>query len=333
MMLLFLLLWLFSSPMYLTGEEMTKEPVPPYLYKVISTTNWKISQRADAIQLSSEDKPFIHLATEDQLDRIIAKYWAEASEYVILKIDTKKLQGRLVLETNPGGSHKYYHLYEGNIPFDAIVESRTIKRLLSNQITENGLEIVQIGEPVLRKPARPLTKEEILSPKIQQLIQEMQTTMRKAPGVGLAAPQIGMPLQLIVIEDRPEYFSYLTTKQIAERERKPLPFHVIINPTLTFEEQDSTEFFEACLSIPHLLGIVPRARNIIVDCLNEKGEPLTIRATGWYARILQHEIDHINGTLFIDRAIPQTIMNNDSYKKCWQDCSIADIKHGLSLLD
>ena len=94
------------------------------------------------------------------------------------------------------------------------------------------LKIVNVGEQVLRQPARPLTVAEIRSSEIQQLIQHMRETMNDAPGVGLAAPQVGFPLQLVVIEDKQEYFAGLTPEQIAERERQPLPFHVILNPVL-----------------------------------------------------------------------------------------------------
>src|SRR5215211_8482059 len=96
------------------------------------------------------------------------------------------------------------------------------------------LKIVQAGDPVLRKRSRPLKKEEITSPQIQQLIELMRDTMRDAPGVGLAAPQIGEQIQLAVIEDREGYISNLSDDQLAERQRAAIPFHVIINPKLSF---------------------------------------------------------------------------------------------------
>src|SRR5215469_1085189 len=94
------------------------------------------------------------------------------------------------------------------------------------------LKIVQTGEPVLRQVARSLSKEEILSDNIQRLIGDMRETMRDAPGVGLAAPQVGLPLQLAVVEDREEYLRDLRPEQVAEKERRPVPFHVIVNPTI-----------------------------------------------------------------------------------------------------
>src|SRR5919205_4429781 len=96
------------------------------------------------------------------------------------------------------------------------------------------LAIVQTGDPVLRKQSRPLTKDEISSPAIQQLIELMRDAMHEAPGVGLAAPQIGVSIQLAVIEDRAEYLAHLSADEIAEHQRAAIPFHVIINPKLTF---------------------------------------------------------------------------------------------------
>jgi len=93
------------------------------------------------------------------------------------------------------------------------------------------LKIVQVGEPVLRQKARPLLQEEIGLPETQQLIEWMRETMRDAPGVGLAAPQIGLGIQLAVIEDRTEYSQGVAAETMAQRERQPVGFHVLINPT------------------------------------------------------------------------------------------------------
>ena len=169
------------------------------------------------------------------------------------------------------------------------------------------LKIVQAGDPILRKQSRPLTKDEIRSPSIQLLIELMRDTMREAPGVGLAAPQIGKSIQLAVIEDRADYLDRLSADELAEYQRAAIPFHVIINPKLTFLDKTSAQFFEGCLSVAGYQAIVDRALNVRVKCLNERGEEITIKAQGWYARILQHEIDHLNGTLYIDRMKTRTL--------------------------
>jgi peptide deformylase len=192
------------------------------------------------------------------------------------------------------------------------------------------LEIVQVGHPVLRTPARELSADEILSPEIQSLIEIMKTTMRAAPGVGLAAPQIGQPIQLAVIEDMEH--GHLTSQQLAERKRTLVPFHVIINPRLYIEkEAEKVEFFEGCLSVPVLMGVVPRAESVRVECLNERAEPIVIHAQGWYARILQHEIDHLNGALFIDKVLLPTLMTADNYTQLWKGKSVQEIQEHLTV--
>lgn len=195
------------------------------------------------------------------------------------------------------------------------------------------LPIVQVGEPVLRQKARALRHNEVRSKEVRELIAAMKETMHAAPGVGLAAPQIGRNLQLAVIEDRPDYTKDWTPEQLVAREREVIPFHVIINPKLTLIGEQRVEFFEGCLSLANLMAIVPRARKVRVECLNEKGEPRVIEASGWYARILQHEIDHLHGTVYVDRMYPRTLMTVENYKRLWLDHSVAEIKKKLGIED
>ncbi len=202
------------------------------------------------------------------------------------------------------------------------------------------LKIVQAGEEVLRKQARALTRDEILSPQIQQLIEHMRDTMRDAPGVGLAAPQIGESLQLAVIEDRAEYQRELTSEQLAARGRKPVPFHVLVNPRFTIGNNQnenngntgnsSNTFFEGCLSVSGYTALVSRSNAVTVECLNERAEPVTIVATGWYARILQHEIDHLNGILYVDRMQPRTLTTLENARRIWKDAPITEVQARLS---
>jgi len=187
------------------------------------------------------------------------------------------------------------------------------------------LKLLQVGEPVLRDRARPLTSEEILSGPIQELISSMHDTLRDAPGVGLAAPQVGLPIQLAIIEDSPEYWTELSASDLAARERTAVPFHVIINPRITFAGEPSVEFFEGCLSLDGFTALVPRSREITVECLDERAEPKSIRASGWYARILQHEIDHLNGTIYVDRMRTRSFMSLDNYKRYWKSESLEEI--------
>jgi len=160
-----------------------------------------------------------------------------------------------------------------------------------------------------------LDPAEIATPEIQQLIELMRETMRRAPGVGLAAPQIGLSLQLAVIEDTGE--SELT-------ERVPVPFHVIANPRLELGH-DLVDFYEGCLSVEGYQAIVPRARSARVHALNHKGESVVIDASGWYARILQHEIDHLGGTLYVDRMRPRTMSTARNFSRYWAGVPIAEV--------
>ena len=188
------------------------------------------------------------------------------------------------------------------------------------------LKLLQVGEPVLRDRARPLTVEEISSSSIQELISSMHDTLRDAPGVGLAAPQVGVSIQLAIIEDPPEYWTELSASELAARERTAVPFHVIINPRITSASEPSVEFFEGCLSLTGFTALVLRSREITVECLDERAEAKTIRASGWYARILQHEIDHLNGTIYIDRMRTHSFMSLDNYKRFWKTEKIEEIR-------
>jgi peptide deformylase len=192
------------------------------------------------------------------------------------------------------------------------------------------LPIVHAGEPVLRQQARALSPQEIRSKEIQTLINHMRETMRGAPGVGLAAPQIGISLQLAVIEDRKEYHKDVSAEQLKLRERRPVPFHVVISPRIHSTNDDQTaEFFEGCLSLPGFFAIVPRSRGVRVECLDHRGNSKTIDASGWYARILQHEIDHLHGSLYIDRMLARSLSSIDNWEKFWKGKPISEVRSEL----
>lgn len=185
----------------------------------------------------------------------------------------------------------------------------------------NLLEIVQVGDPVLRRRARALDPAELASPALQTLIEQMRETMRAAPGVGLAAPQVGVGVQLAVIEDVPDRQAALTPEQLAEREREVVAFHVIINPILTAIGSERVDAFEGCLSFDGFVMAVPRARQVRVEALDERGRPFVREASGWYARILQHEVDHLHGVLCCDRMDPRTLATTDNHAAHWAGMS------------
>jgi peptide deformylase len=193
------------------------------------------------------------------------------------------------------------------------------------------LKIVQTGEPVLRQIGRRLTPEEIALPAIQELIAHMRDTMRDAPGVGLAAPQVGLAIQLAVVEDRAEYLNGIAPALLAERERQPVPFLVLINPDIAEYSEETVEFFEGCLSVAGFSALVKRSRRVRVQYLDEHGQPQQIQASGWFARILQHEIDHLNGRLYIDRMETRSFTNLDNMGRHWKDLPVESVRAALGL--
>lgn len=193
------------------------------------------------------------------------------------------------------------------------------------------LKIVQAGEPVLRRSARSLTRDEILSPTTRLLTELMRQTMYDAPGVGLAAPQIGLPMQLAVIEDREQYLKDVPAELLASRQRKPVPFLVLINPRIVEYSSEEVEFFEGCLSVSGFSALVKRSRRVVVEYLDRDAEPQRIEASGWFARILQHEIDHLNGRLYIDRMEPRSFMTVDNLTRYWKDLPVPEVRAKLGM--
>ncbi len=149
-------------------------------------------------------------------------------------------------------------------------------------------EIVKTPDPVLRRKAHKITN---FDKDLQTLVDDMIETMREAPGVGLAAPQVGISERLIVIEYGDD-----------EDEEKPKKLFAVINPEIIEASEEKVEGIEACLSIPQLVGEVERNERIVVRGYNRHGKAVKIKVNGWLARIFQHEIDHLEGVLFTDRA-------------------------------
>lgn len=149
-------------------------------------------------------------------------------------------------------------------------------------------EIVTIPHPVLRKKARKVNE---VDADVRTLIDEMVEAMREAPGVGLAAPQVGVSSRVIVVEFGKE-----------EDEDAPKKLYTLVNPIIAEMSEEKVLGIEGCLSIPRLVGEVERHQRVVVKALNRFGKPVKLKAEGWLARILQHEIDHLDGILYTDRA-------------------------------
>jgi peptide deformylase len=155
--------------------------------------------------------------------------------------------------------------------------------------------IVTLPDPVLRRKARPVTK---FDKDLQTLIDDMIETMREAPGVGLAAPQVGVPERVIVVE----YAEPEETEEGEEPKEVEPKLYVLVNPEIVKASTETEVGVEGCLSIPKLVGEVERQVEVRIKGLNRRGQPMKLKAEGWLARIFQHEIDHINGVLFTDHA-------------------------------
>ncbi len=175
-------------------------------------------------------------------------------------------------------------------------------------------KIAQLGEPVLRVPARPIAPNEIHSATLRALIADMVETMRDADGAGLAAPQVYEPYQLCVIElaDNPRYPNL-----------EPIPLTTLINPVITplvsspseLGDREAILVYEGCLSVPGLRGRVRRPRKVRVQALDAEGRPLDFTWEGFHAAVVQHEVDHLNGALFVDRALPGTLTFLRQYER------------------
>ena len=163
-------------------------------------------------------------------------------------------------------------------------------------------EVIKLPNPVLRRKAHKVTE---FGEDFQTLVDEMIETMRHEPGVGLAAPQVNVSQRIIVVE-YPEDDSI---------ENAPAKLFVVANPEFKKMSDVLIKGIEGCLSVPNLLGQVERASEVTLTGMDRRGKKITIKAKGWLARIFQHEVDHINGILFVDRAIelyqPEEIQANE----------------------
>ncbi len=189
--------------------------------------------------------------------------------------------------------------------------------------------VVQAGHPVLRVAAVPVDPAHLGSKDLGALIQKMVAVMRAAPGVGLAAPQIGVGLQVIVLEDAEALMAKLTPPERAARGRVPYPLQVLINPKLALIGDDRATFFEGCLSVKGYMALVERALHVAVTGLDEKGNDVSFTVSGWPARILQHEVDHLQGTLYVDRMLTRTFCCNEEASR-WIGLPASETKARLN---
>jgi peptide deformylase len=153
------------------------------------------------------------------------------------------------------------------------------------------LKIARIGHPVVRGTARELTRQELRGRDIQRLIDDMVETMHEYDGVGVAAPQVHAPLRLAVIE--------VPASDMGTEDGVPLT--VLANPVVTPLAPEIALGFEGCLSVPGLRGVVPRLERVRLEALDRDARPYVIEAQGFFARVIQHECDHLDGRVYLDR--------------------------------
>ena len=165
-------------------------------------------------------------------------------------------------------------------------------------------QIIKMGNPILRKKSKKLSKEEITSSEIKTLIQDMWETMEASGGIGLAAPQIGVSIQLAIIKIPSDSKRYPQAEKSKE--------YIIINPKITYLTQETQGFWEGCLSLPGLRGYVERPKKIKVDYLDQGARSSSIVLEGFLATVFQHELDHLFGNLYIDHIKDMSLLSYES---------------------
>ncbi len=172
------------------------------------------------------------------------------------------------------------------------------------------LKIARLGHPKIRNGAEKLSLQELSLGSTQTLIDDLIETMRDANGVGIAAPQVHVSKQIIVIEVSPDNPRY--PQQLA------VPLTILINPDIVSHSSQQEEDWEGCLSVPDLRGFVPRWSSVTVRGLERNGNPITLEAHGFFARVIQHEVDHLQGEVFLDRLRDlRTLTHLSEYYKFW----------------
>jgi peptide deformylase len=191
--------------------------------------------------------------------------------------------------------------------------SRPLSDLVEELLSHEGpLPIVSAGDPVLRRAAEPFDGQ--LAPGLlARFVVALRATMHAAPGVGLAAPQVGVPLRLAVIEDP----APVSEEIRMARGRVPQPFRVLVNPSYEGVGAGRAAFFEGCLSVPGWQAVVARHAEIRLKALDEQGRTVDEVFSGWPARIVQHEADHLDGVLYLDHAELRSLSTNQAVAERW----------------
>ncbi len=178
-------------------------------------------------------------------------------------------------------------------------------------------EVIRMGHPSLRVPAEPYPLENLNSAAFNALVSDMRETLHAYGGIGLAAPQIDVSLRVVVIE--------ITNTSTRYGEVEYTPFEVYINPAITQLAEETAGYWEGCLSVPGMMGYVERPQHIRVDYLTPEGVDKSIEAHGFLATVFQHEFDHLDGTLYVDRIKDRSLFSfEEEYLQFHADTDAAD---------
>lgn len=199
---------------------------------------------------------------------------------------------------------------------DALIADQIRAVLTAAETGDGTAPIVEAGNPVLRSQTRPFDGQ-VDDAELEQLAEVMRATMLAAPGVGLAAPQVGIGLSMFVAED-----PGARDPEVAKvRQREPMPLRVVLNAGCERAGGEDVAFYEGCLSIPGYQAAVARPRNIALTGIDLQGDPIAEEVSGWSARIVAHETDHLSGILFLDKAEMRSLATNESVAKFWHQPS------------
>ncbi|MFJ3422861.1 peptide deformylase [Streptomyces sp. NPDC086082] len=195
------------------------------------------------------------------------------------------------------------------LPSDRAPLAERVEELLA---VGGPLPIVSAGDPVLRNVTEPFDGQ--LEPALlARFVEALRVTMHAAPGVGVAAPQVGVGLRIAVIEDP----APVPDEVRVARGRVPQPFRVLVNPRYEAVGEERAAFFEGCLSVPGWQAVVARHESVRLTGLDEHGRAVDEVFTGWPARIVQHETDHLDGMLYLDRAELRSLSSNEAMAERW----------------
>ena len=214
-------------------------------------------------------------------------------------------------------------------PPDTTLSDEQIRETVERILSAGTLPpIVQAGHPALRQRAAAFDGQ-LPHEQLDRLIALMRQVMHEAPGVGLAAPQLGIPLQIAVVEDQFD----VDPEAAALRKRSPLKFMALLNPTYTPVGTELASFYEGCLSLNGLQAVVARPEKVLLEFQVSDGSRVQKEFAGWQARIVQHETDHLNGVLYVDRAQLRSLSSNAEYAARWAEPGIGKAREGLGFGD